>query len=793
MTKVRLYSSYLTPDKNIFVPDFQKGLTDGDEFDKFYKATEVPEHHSVSKYWDNFNYIKIGLDITIKVKLNEGERLTLPLNYCLIQNGTFLDSTVVYKYFVTKTEWISQDTVKFYLSMDTLNTFWASQTYENFDWSKTKVTRAHKDRFHNNANWDADNDNYQYVDRIVDKSSEGLDITTQFKSSSLQINKTGDENNLNLNQKWYLVYQSANVENSGAWSGAINCYIVPEIDTRMGLGGTSEPQVQPEVNWKSSDFADNEFRVLIVDDQVGASNTWVNANPRFSSSNYHWDVNSTRCVVFFKNGNALNRIYGYIDAGGAISFPSDGSTYRWLQGNDTIPIYNVLAYRRFFHKPWEFGVTSGQAAPGSGLSTVAQAKTMDLIYFSAGSTQVYTLDGIKKWDRTDSKLVKIIELPYYPFNSQMIDASTIKLPDYACQIEDNTKMKLKDLSYQFSSVLEAKIVNELSARIPAKTDRYTSTNKPYFESKLFHSDFYTRKYVYDSFSLDKRCESYDTVNGTPMENINFVPSSNISSKLLFDISNNMYESMQDYENILVSTRNNEYPIFTSQYLNYMRTGYNNDKKKVEQQQTGNWIKTGLLTAGAIGSILAAIPTGGASLSVTAAATATLATGGAVSSWYNTISSNAQADRDLATKLATLQEQSNTISTADDLSLLNYYNGNKLYLFKYEVSEATKESVYQLFRNCGYKLNDPTISAKTQYNNLFFGRRNFNFIEMSPVYDHDKFNYDNMVEFEEDMKARWQSGVTIMHKHYLTDTNRTYAYDWDKKYENWETWILGTED
>ena len=792
MAKVRLYSSYLSPDKNIFVPDFDRGLLEGDEFDKFYQATEVPEQHSSSKYWDNFNYIKIGLDITIKVKLNEQERLSLPLNYCLIQNSIDSDLTV-YKYFITKTEWIAQDTVKFYLSMDTLNTFWAYQGYDNFDWSKTKVTRAHKDRFEK-FNWNDEYDDEQFIGRIVDKSSEGLDITTQFKKSSIKINKTEDENNLSLNQKWYLVYQSSNLDNSGAWSGAINCYIVPETDTKIGLGGTSDPQVQPEVNWKSSDFADNEFRVLIVDDQVGASNTWVNANPRFPSSTYNWNVNSTRCVVFFKNGNALNRIYGYIDEGGAITFPSDGSTYRWLQGNDTVPVYNVLAYRRFFHKPWQTGVSSGDAAPGSGLSTVAQAKTMELVYLDPGSTQVYTLDSIKKWDRTDSKLVKIIELPYYPFNSPMLDASTIKLPDYACQIENNTKMKLKDLSYQFSSGLQSYIVKELSVRIPAKSYRYTNKANQYFESKLLHSDFYTRKYVYDSFALDKRCESYDTSRGIPVEGINFVPSSNISSKLLFDINfPQIYQSIQDYENILVSTRNNEYPIFTSQYLNYMRTGYNNDKKKVEQQQTGNWIKTGLLTVGAIGSILAAIPTGGASLSVTAAATATLATGGAVSSWYNTISSNAQADRDLATKLATLQEQSNSVSTADDLSLLNYYNGNKLYLFKYEISDATKESVYQLFRNCGYRLNETVTSEKFDYNNLFYGRRNFNFIEMTPVYNHDKFNSNNIVEFEEDMKARWQSGVTIMHKHYLSDTNRTYVYDWEKKYENWETWILGPTD
>lgn len=792
MTKVRLYSSYLSPDKNIFVPDFSRGLSEGDEFDKFYQATEVPEQHSSSKYWDNFNYIKIGLDITIKVKLNEQERLSLPLNYCLIQNNTDSDLTV-YKYFITKTEWIAQDTVKFYLSMDTLNTFWAYQGYDNFDWSKTKVTRAHKDRFEK-FNWNDEYDDEQFIERIVDKSSEGLDITTQFKKSSMKINKTEDENNLSLNQKWYLVYQSANVEPSGAWSGAINCYIVPEMDTKMGLGGTSDPQVQPEINWTASDFADREFRVLIVDDQVGASNTWVNANPRFPSSHYNWNVNSTRCVVFFKNGNSLNRIYGYIDEGGAISFPSDGSSFRWVQGNDTIPVYNVLAYRRFFHKPWEVNVSSGEAAPGSGLTTVAQAKTMELVYLDPGSSQVYTLDGIKKWDRTDSKLVKIIELPYYPFNSPMLDASTIKLPDYACQIENNTKMKLKDLSYQFSSGLQCYIVKELSVRIPAKSYRYTDKANQYFESKLFHSDFYTRKYVYDSFALDKRCESYDTSGGIPIESINFVPSSNISSKLLFDINfPQVYQSIQDYENVLVSTRNNEYPIFTSQYLNYMRTGYNNDKKKVEQKQVGNWITTSLLTIGAIGSILAAIPTGGASLSATAATTAVLATGGAVSSWYNTISSNAQADRDLATKLATLQEQSNSVSTADDLSLLNYYNGNKLYLFKYEISDATKESVYQLFRNCGYRLNETVISEKFDYYNLFYGRRNFNFIEMTPVYNHDKFNSNNIVEFEEDMKARWQSGVTIMHKHYLSDTDRTYVYDWKKEYENWETWILGPGD
>ena len=137
-------------------------------------------------------------------------------------------------------------------------------------------------------------------------------------------------------------------------------------------------------------------------------------------------------------------------------------------------------------------------------------------------------------------------------------------------------------------------------------------------------DFYFDDYKYTYFlNIDSYC-----YHQTGISNLELSYNSKIE---LDDV-----KKIDCYENILVSTRNNEYPIFTSQYLNYMRTGYNNDKKKVGEQQTGNWIKTGLLTAGAIGSILAAIPTGGASLSVTAAATATLATGGAVSSWYNTI-------------------------------------------------------------------------------------------------------------------------------------------------------------
>ena len=74
----------------------------------------------------------------------------------------------------------------------------------------------------------------------------------------------------------------------------------------------------------------------------------------------------------------------------------------------------------------------------------------------------------------------------------------------------------------------------------------------------------------------------------------------------------------DYEDYLLVNRNNEETIFSNDYLNYIRTGYNYDKKVREQTISKNNLDVSLMTATFGLSAFASLPTGGISLVATIA-------------------------------------------------------------------------------------------------------------------------------------------------------------------------------
>lgn len=74
----------------------------------------------------------------------------------------------------------------------------------------------------------------------------------------------------------------------------------------------------------------------------------------------------------------------------------------------------------------------------------------------------------------------------------------------------------------------------------------------------------------------------------------------------------------DYEDYLLVNRNNEETIFSNDYLNYIRTGYNYDKKVRERTISKNNLDASIMTATFGLSAAAALPTGGISLVATIA-------------------------------------------------------------------------------------------------------------------------------------------------------------------------------
>lgn len=101
------------------------------------------------------------------------------------------------------------------------------------------------------------------------------------------------------------------------------------------------------------------------------------------------------------------------------------------------------------------------------------------------------------------------------------------------------------------------------------------------ESKLYNSNFYTYKLAYDNFYAQVAFERFRNIQATvPTIMLEFKPTNTINSTSIFKWTPGgaYYKKIADYEEYIPCSRNNEISIFSNDYVNYIRTGYNYDKK-----------------------------------------------------------------------------------------------------------------------------------------------------------------------------------------------------------------------
>ena len=410
-----------------------------------------------------------------------------------------------------------------------------------------------------------------------------------------------------------------------------------------------------------------------------------------------------------------------------------------------------------------------------------------------GQTAVYT-DTYANIDKTDSRIVKIIKLPYAPCNIGY--ANTI----YTFPSEwtyTNGYMKLNDasLSTEFLNERIGRVnLPELYVREPA-TYSPTALKNINYESKLYHSDFYDFKLVYDSFVRDIKLENFETnmfdpsyvwkPNLTTLD-IDFKPTNTINSKFAFRIETYLsdpsgnydfadYKTTSDYEKYLLISRNNEETIFSNDYLNYIRSGYNYDKKSKQEQSTKSWLLGGLQLAAGVATLAVGAAASGFTGGVSAAASIALVSG-AISTFASNAYTQASNERSMQSKLASLAAQSSGVAGSDDVDLLSYYNENRLQIIKYKTEELQQQALYNLFFYCGYKRDQMKIPNTNS-------RYWFNFVQCKPVFTEEGITPYN--DYIADVKSRYESGVTIYHHHARVGTQ----WDWQQQYENWESSIV----
>lgn len=625
--------------------------------------------------------------------------------------------------------------------MDTLNTFQDLLVFSN----NTKITRQHKDRFYQDY---YETVRPQLATRKIDRVSEVSGLT-KYKGTSTTIQDS--QSALSTNSRWFLVYATA-IEAADA---GVACYIMRDTSLNLAGASSSYPWTYFDTGTAGDVYLIKENRTLTL---TRTDDTTVTVH-----------TTNTQSWYITVQSNTL----GYITVTG--------------KGNDTSG-YNVksIAFSGTTH-------LTLYNAPNTGLTALGTTKFIDIAKNGSGNLTVnasgdYMVQGMDSVYRTNATIIKIIECPYCPLIllPKQSDPNTYIIPEgckitnvpFARRLGPGNCLEIDPevfgtgtpghVDTNFLNQLQNYTYSNFSCIIPLAADRQWTRKDPQYESKLYHSDFYNEVFSYDTFTKDFPLENIaPTSRIQPSMTIYYKQSNTITSNLgfKFNFNNCNYTSTDTYEQFLLGNRNNELPIFTSAYLNYIKNGYNYDVSSKDRQNAMNWLSTGLQIGGAIISFALSGVTGGTSTALGLSLVTT-----ATSSIANTIASNIQAEANIEQKLAAAKNTATSVSGSNDLDMINWYSGNKLLKTTYNISEQQKSNIFDLFYKTGYSCNEIGIPN-------VHSRYRFNFLQCTP--DFTTKSNPEWQEYLKDVIARFELGVTYFH---------TYS-DFEQQYENWESWLM----
>lgn len=763
-----------------------------------------------------FQYQRQGM--TLRVILNKTQNTlnfisSNAFNYASIQN----DSQKVCYYFIKSKKQLADSTIELELTMDTINTFRPTTDFEIS--SRTKVNREHKDRLNiaakkilmiieytglevgdidegDHVSIYNDRDYYPMFTGVVDRKDSGfigiyidnptseqdyIDMIEPYIGTIMEIQQDGANyikftptsmqdfsfsttitygRNIDINsegltpllygtnkgtlfadsQSWYLVYKGNN---------PLNCYLCADNGFTAVLQSSNKEitandlvvgtyyYILPERNQKS----DADVYPYVDLETAEGNNVSASIN-LFNESDYK--TLEKFVTYYYRDGTnvKVGRFY-YRDIGLGFFYVATLTLYT----TSKIIIKSSLDPIK--------GNTLGTLT--SNTATIKTGASYD-INLTTTSVEVYDISTI---NRTDADIAKIIKLPYRPcdeyYRGWLYDSSMHML------ILSNLNKPLETTLKTSYNPLEELQFNENAPSLSA------AKNKKW-ESKLFHSDYFQPKFVYDSFSFIFALERQNGYVSASDFQIIFTSTGTINSRFLFTFASYNVDgyALDDYSNILSIARNNELPIYNSDYINYIKMGFNYDVKSKQRQEAGQWIGTALSLVGSIASFASSSVTGGFGIAGgISLATATLG------QLVNAVNSTAQAEANQAQKLFQLRQQKESVMGSDDLDIMSKYTGNKAKWMLYKVSSRMESVLFDLFHFTGYIDGTSKIPDVTT-------RKWFNFLSCDLVINEDNNLNDDIIN---DIKAKYALGVTFMH---CNTINSVKTWDWTQEKENWET-------
>ena len=781
---------------------------------------------------ENFQYIKTELEISIKLDMNQVNaevQTASSIQYVSVQNDT--NGRRAY-YFVKRRVSLSQKCIRLDLILDVLNTYTDGTDY--IFKKNTRIVREHKNRFVKKSlgtlyRCDGTIDNYYFephvgdilyvnlqpdgtadaVVRVIDFSLPSEWFLFELRSGSLtagrmnlydneryedadeiefyalhvntepaseEVFRNIDYINENINpilqcgsatgnkvqddksplvQDWYLLYRNTDNPDPANLVNPVECYLIPELSTKVNSGTITDGRIRPEFIEEGKMYC---FAVL-------------SGNPVTLSNGVTWShkVGSYRRIFITKAGGKLNCFLASGDSG--------------LSVVESCYLYDDIDYASFSSLPVPYNIYNDTEID---YDRIAE-QDFDYSFNNTGDYNV--IDNIDLVDRVDPKNIKLIKIPYCPYDFNVSGDTLQTKTDSNWEYTSVSQsvggpircLRLKSLNTKLNrTILTDKqplpyfYLSSLSDLDPDITDlRYSIGNLP--DSKLYHSEFYKPTYVYDSFTYSVQLEKINTSNFNVEEDVNtfyirFDMTRTINSKFMFTFASLPLKNAEsNFAHVLPIARNNEEVLYNSSYVSYIKSGYNYDVKNKNMQVESNVLSVGLNA----GALMASLAMPSAPLKVAGVVGSLVSMAMSIKS---AVTSAVQSENAIHQRLNQTANQSASVAGSDDVDLMSVYAENRLKYYVYQPSEVVRNYINDLFFYAGY--NSGRMGVPTHNN-----RVNFDYLECDAVLESVSANMSEEIIAE--LVNAFKNGVTYIHQ-----TERaTDKWDIEQKYENWEVDLL----
>ena len=687
------------------------------------------------------------MDVSIKIQAESESNRQSEIdgnnyNYALVNTGAKR-----LFYFIRKISYIAPYTYQVDLHLDVLNSFYN----KNYISPLTHITRQHKDRFKRVDIYQGFHGYFAHIDEY----SEGF-TPKLFKDLEKDVKQImGD---YEMQSSFYLIYKNSKFENED--NNVVNCFLA--FEGRYKYEVVESGTITPEK-------LNQSYTYFILPYYTSDIKVYNGSSLVLSISS-----NQPYMAIVYKYGDRMEvKVYSYSGAATPPFDTSDGQLFDTIQNATSIEIGNGS---RIYYDTTNI------------LFSYPSRKKVydDYSYITAGDTIERYLTPYANINRADARIIKVIKLPYLPSMGFYEDENGILVFDenkWIVNTEENL-LQLNDITsalIQYDSSGEQDYLDDNNFDFgddsyylyPLSAKNYDNENVSKTledmrntapDPKIYHSDYFYWKYIYDSFTKvvhNEKVMNYPYAN--ERNSINFYVTSTINSRFMFKFNFMGGQFLEeDYEKYLVIQRNNEETLYNSDYINYIKSGFNYDVKNKTRQEAFSWVAT----AASLGAGIASVAVGSKTLGVGLIASSVM---GIASSINTTI----QLETNMEQKLNQLKYQSASVFGADDVDLMTEYNNNnKLWRARYQVSPRMKTLLNNLFYYTGYidDVNEIPVTDTRMW---------FNFLQCEI---HFKLNPHMNKEQLEEFKGKFLGGVTFLHSNVVGGLQQ---WDFDRERENWE--------